>query len=141
MFTTNRPKILIGALAALLAAAPALAEQSGGEGEAEAVVDSMKTSDDVAAEGLSHGSSTSVATSLGVAPEPTDEGPTPQEAWSDSRHWRYGTDYLFPLTRGGDETGMPTWGRILASPVTVAIDAALLPFGLIAGLFGDGSGD
>jgi hypothetical protein len=53
------------------------------------------------------------------------------------RPWRYDTYYLFPLTRHMDEAEIPRGCQIPLYPFTVAIDIAQLPFGAIAGLFGD----
>ena len=53
------------------------------------------------------------------------------------RPWRYDTYYLFPLTRHMDEAEIPRGCQIPLYPFTVAIDIAQLPFGAIAGLFGE----
>jgi len=53
------------------------------------------------------------------------------------RPWRYDTYYLFPLTRHMDEAEIPRPCRIPLYPFAVAIDIVQLPFGAIAGLFGD----
>ena len=105
--------------------------------EAEPVIESMAPTEGVANEVLTEVQSTRTATELAAGSLPTDDGLTPEEAWDDEHGWRYGTDYLFPLTRGGGEAGLPTWGRIVLSPITVALDTGLLPFGALAGLFGD----
>lgn len=105
--------------------------------EAEPVIESMAPTEGIANEDLTEVQSTRTASELAAGSRPTDDGPTPEEAWDDEHGWRYGTDYLFPLTRGGGEAGLPTWGRIVLSPITVALDTGLLPFGALAGLFGD----
>ena len=105
--------------------------------EAEPVIESMVPTEGIANEDLTEVQSTRTASELAAGSRPTDDGPTPEEAWDDEHGWRYGTDYLFPLTRGGGEAGLPTWGRIVLSPITVALDTGLLPFGALAGLFGD----
>ena len=105
--------------------------------EAEPVIESMAPTEGVANEVLTEAQSTRTATELAAGSLPTDDGLTPEEAWDDEHGWRYGTDYLFPLTRGGGEAGLPTWGRIVLSPITVALDTGMLPFGALAGLFGD----
>ncbi len=51
--------------------------------------------------------------------------------------WAYGTQYIFPLTRGLEYEGVPEWGRYALLPVTVALDIVQLPAGLVGGLFGD----
>ena len=51
--------------------------------------------------------------------------------------WHYGTYYLYPLTRhlGESEISKPwSYGML---PFTVVLDTVQLPFGAIAGLFGD----
>jgi len=53
------------------------------------------------------------------------------------RPWRYDTYYLFPLTRHMDEAEIPWLCRIPLYPFAVAVDTVQLPFGAIAGLFGD----
>ncbi len=105
--------------------------------EAESVIESMAITEGVANEDLMEIQSTRTATELAAGSPPIDDGPTPEEAWDDERGWRYGIDYLFPLTRGGEEAGLPTWGRIVLSPITVVLDTAMLPFGALAGLLGD----
>ena len=159
--TASRAFILIGTIVAFCVSAPAMAQYSETQAtsetrdseiqgvedamteseaaldEAEPVIESMATTEGVADEALSGVHSTRSATELGAGSLPTDEGSTPEEAWNDQREWRYGTDYLFPLTRGGDEAGLPQWGRIVLSPITVALDLGMLPFGALAGLFGD----
>jgi hypothetical protein len=58
------------------------------------------------------------------------------EHWQDQRPWRYGTQYLFPLTRGMDDAGIHGWVRFPVGALTVLFDAAHLPIGAVAGLFG-----
>jgi hypothetical protein len=58
------------------------------------------------------------------------------EHWQDQRPWRYGTQYLFPLTRGMDDAGIHGWVRFPVGALTVVLDTAHLPFGAVAGLFG-----
>jgi hypothetical protein len=53
------------------------------------------------------------------------------------RAWRYDTYYLFPLTRHMGEAEIPLPCRIPLYPFAVAVDTVQLPFGAIAGLFGD----
>ena len=115
----------------------AMTESEAALDEAEPVIESMATTEGVANEDLMEIQSTRTATELAARSLPTDHGPTPEEAWDDQRGWGYGTDYLFPLTRGGEEAGLPTWGRIVLSPITVVLDTAMLPFGALAGLLGD----
>jgi len=159
--TASRAFVLLGAIVAFCVSAPALAQYSetpptsetqdaeiqGVEDamtesvaaldEAEPVIESTATTEGVANEALSELRSSRSATELAAGSLPSDEGPTPEEAWDTGHGWRYGTDYLFPLTRGADEAGLPPWGRIVLSPITVALDLGMLPIGALAGLFGD----
>ena len=140
--TATRSLMLLCVIAAFCVAAPAVAEDHEAPANpvieaAESIVESMETTEDVANEGLVEAEPTGMATELQVGSPASYDGMTPEAAWADSRGWRYGTDYLFPLTRGGDEAGLPTWGRIVLSPITVALDTGMLPFGAVAGLFGD----
>ena len=57
--------------------------------------------------------------------------------WREDRDWRYSTDYLFGVTRGLSEQGMPRWCAGAAWIATVPFDIANLPFAALAGLFGD----
>jgi hypothetical protein len=51
--------------------------------------------------------------------------------------WRYSTYYLYPLTRHMEESDIPKGWRIPLYPITAVLDTAQLPFGALAGLFGD----
>ena len=51
--------------------------------------------------------------------------------------WSYSTYYIYPLTRHIDESGVSGSWRYALYPFTVALDTAQLPFGALAGLFGD----
>ncbi len=159
--TASRAFILLGAIVAFCVSVPAMAqyyetsatsktgtaeiqgvddattESEAVLDEAEAVIESMAPTEGIANEDLTEAQSTRTASELAAGSLPTDDGLTPEEAWDDEHGWRYGTDYLFPLTRGGKEAGLPTWGRIVLSPITVALDTGMLPFGALAGLFGD----
>jgi hypothetical protein len=57
--------------------------------------------------------------------------------WQQRRRWRYGTQNLFPLTRGMEEAGIPKGVRWALHPFTVAFDAGNAVFGAIGGLYGD----
>lgn len=74
------------------------------------------------------------AYAVGPALAPLADDEIPIEA---REGWRYGTDYLFPLTRHIDETGLPLAGKIPLYPFTAALDLGQLAFGAVAGLFGD----
>lgn len=58
------------------------------------------------------------------------------ENWQDRRRWHYGTQYLFPLTRGMEDAGITGWVRYPVGVCTVVFDTLYLPFGAVAGLFG-----
>jgi hypothetical protein len=87
-------------------------------------------------------------------PVPSDAPPVPEDAalaaesdsftgwlarqdWRERRPWRYGTQNLFPLTRGMEDAGVPPWGRWPLYVVSVPLDVAHLPLGALAGLYGD----
>jgi hypothetical protein len=87
-------------------------------------------------------------------PVPSDAPPVPDDAalttatdpftgwlarqdWRERRPWRYGTQNLFPLTRGMEDAGVPPWGRWPLYVVSVPLDVAHLPLGALAGLYGD----
>lgn len=64
------------------------------------------------------------------------DGRSAVEAWHDTRGWRYGTDMLFPFTRGMADAGITGWARWPTAVLSVPLDLALLPTGILAGLFG-----
>ena len=70
---------------------------------------------------------------------PTDalQGVTAERDWNERRQWRYGTDRLFPLTKGLSETGMPTAARWALYPFTIALDAGNFVFSALGGLYGN----
>ena len=85
----------------------------------------------------------SLAFFLGLwsSPSLAESGPSPTNTTSSSDlpddGWRYGTYYLYPLTRhmGESEASKPwSYGML---PFTVVLDTVQLPFGALAGLFGD----
>ena len=51
--------------------------------------------------------------------------------------WRYNTYYIYPLTRHLGESGIKGAWRYTLYPFTALLDTAQLPFGALAGLFGD----
>jgi hypothetical protein len=73
---------------------------------------------------------------LATEPDPFT-GRLAREDWSERRPWRYGTQHLFPLTRGMDDAGVPSWGRWPLYLFTVPFDVAHAPLGAVAGLYGD----
>lgn len=91
--------------------------------------------------------STGLATAIAVAllsvaytaPALAEAGPSysPGPAASaslDSDKWRYSTYYLYPLTR---HMGITRGWRYAMYPLTVVFDTVQLPWGALAGLFGD----
>jgi hypothetical protein len=58
------------------------------------------------------------------------------EDWHERRHWRYGTQNFFSLTRGMDDAGIPRWAQYPLYLLTVPVDLAQSPFAAIGGLFG-----
>jgi hypothetical protein len=76
-------------------------------------------------------------TAAAIGPPGESRASTEAGDREDRREWRYDTYYLFPLTRHMDEAGIPPACRIPLYPFTVAFDLFQLPFGAIAGLFGD----
>jgi hypothetical protein len=69
---------------------------------------------------------------------PVDRDPSEEAIadWNGRRGWSYGTDYLFPLSRGMREAGIPRGARIPLYLFTVPLDVVQLPLGAIAGLYG-----
>ncbi len=94
--------------------------------------------------------STGLATAIAVAllsvaytaPALAEAGPSysPGPAAStslDSDKWSYSTYYLYPLTRHMDESEITGGWRYALYPLTVVLDTVQLPWGALAGLFGD----
>jgi hypothetical protein len=76
------------------------------------------------------------AAALPAPPYTASNGRAAINAWDDARGFRYGTDMIFALTRGMEDLGISGWGRWPMAVLTVPLDLAFLPTGLIAGLFG-----
>lgn len=57
--------------------------------------------------------------------------------WQRRRPWGYGTQQLYPLTRGMEDAGIPTWLRWPLYPFTAAFDTGNLAFSAIGALYGD----
>ena len=76
------------------------------------------------------------AAALATEPDPFT-GELAREDWCERRPWAYGTQHLFPLTRGMDDAGVPPWGRWPLYLFTVPFDVAHAPLGAVAGLYGD----
>lgn len=76
---------------------------------------------------------------LGTATPPSEPftGEVARHDWQARRPWGYGTQQLYPLTRGMADAGIPAWARWPLYPFTVAFDTGNLVFGAIGGLFGD----
>jgi hypothetical protein len=70
-------------------------------------------------------------------PPAESAGLTAVEDWQRRRPWRYGTQNLFPLTRGMAEAGIPPVARWPLYVLTVPFDTGHLFFGALGGLYGD----
>ena len=57
--------------------------------------------------------------------------------WQGRRSWGYGTQQLYPLTRGMQDAGIPTWLRWPLYPFTALLDTGNLAFSAIGALYGD----
>ena len=57
--------------------------------------------------------------------------------WQDRRSWGYGTQQLYPLTRGMQDATIPTWLRWPLYPFTALLDTGNLAFSAIGALYGD----
>lgn len=106
--------------------------------EADAITDS-ETPDayEAEAEAQLTASATGQLSSIAVAgefSEPPEQNAI--ELWDEQNQWSYGTDYLFPLTRELDDSGLPGSLQPVAMILTVPLDVVGLPLGAVAGLFG-----
>ncbi len=57
--------------------------------------------------------------------------------WQDRRSWGYGTQQIYPLTRGMQDANIPTWLRWPLYPFTALLDTGNLAFSAIGALYGD----
>ncbi len=64
-------------------------------------------------------------------------GAAAREDWQSRRSWGYGTQQLYPLTRGMEDAGIPTWLRWPLYPFTGLLDTGNLAFSAIGALYGD----
>jgi hypothetical protein len=71
------------------------------------------------------------------AAEPTEEFESAEAEWEDRRHWRYGTQHFFGLSRGMEDAGVPRLARPFLYVLTVPFDTIHLPIAALSGLFGD----
>jgi hypothetical protein len=60
-----------------------------------------------------------------------------RQDWQSRRTWGYGSQNLYPLTRGMQEAGIPRWARWPLYPFTAAFDTGNVVFSAIGGLYGD----
>jgi hypothetical protein len=83
---------------------------------------------------------TARALELPQASDPVDFSVAPAESamdhWWTQNPWHYDMESLFPLTRGLEESGLPGGAQPVAMVLTIPLDIAQAPLGLIAGLFG-----
>lgn len=120
-----RPSRLATALCAalVLAAAAAGADDTGPAPEVE-LPQAAEPAGDPAVEGV------------GDEPQPFTGIPA-REDWQSRRTWGYGTQNLYPLTRGMEDAGIPHWARWPLYPFTAVFDTGNLAFGAIGGLYGN----
>jgi hypothetical protein len=71
------------------------------------------------------------------AADPTEDFESAEAEWEDRRHWRYGTQHFFGLSRGMEDAGVPRLARPFLYVLTVPFDTVHLPIAAISGLFGD----
>lgn len=64
-------------------------------------------------------------------------GAAAREDWQDRRPWGYGTQQLYPLTRGMADAGIPAPARWPLYPLTALLDTGNLAFSAIGALYGD----
>lgn len=69
--------------------------------------------------------------------EPREPGDVAVEDWQARDSFGFGTDMIFPLTRGLGDAGVPPLARWPLYPFTVPFDLGHLAFGTVAGLWGD----
>jgi hypothetical protein len=146
MISTKLPAAALGL--ALLACLPLAAAADTAPGEP---VDTQAASAEADAQAAAEAAE---AAPMLDEPVPSDAPPVPEdpalaaeselftgvlarEDWRDRRPWRYGTQHLFPLTRGMEDAGIPPWGRWPLYLFSVPLDAAHAPLGALAGLYGD----
>jgi hypothetical protein len=60
-----------------------------------------------------------------------------RQDWQSRRSWGYGTQNLYPATRGMQDAGIPRWARWPLYPFTAVFDTGNLVFSAIGGLYGD----
>lgn len=77
------------------------------------------------------------AASAPPAADPTEDFQTAEADWQGRRHWRYGTQHFFGLSRGMEDAGVPRPARPFLYVLTVPFDIVHLPVAAISGLFGD----
>ena len=70
-------------------------------------------------------------------PEAAFTGELARADWNRRRPWGYGSQQLYPLTRGMEDAGIPPLARWPLYPFTAIFDTGNLVFGAIGGLWGD----
>jgi hypothetical protein len=58
------------------------------------------------------------------------------EDWQRQNPYGYGTDVIFPLTRGVRDADLELWAKIPVYPVAAIFDVIQLPIGALGGLWG-----
>lgn len=120
-------------LAIVTTAVGAHADASPDEGEAPLVIE---TEDAAAAPAETAPTPGANSLAASLTPHEASDGREAIDAWDDARGLRYGTGMFFPFTRGMEDAGIRGWARYPAAVVTVPLDVALLPVGLVAGFWG-----
>ncbi len=67
------------------------------------------------------------------------DGPTPTPPKTEGNDdWHYNSDYIYGMTRGlNADRDFGPGAKLTLMPLTLTLDTVLLPFGAIAGLFGE----
>jgi len=73
---------------------------------------------------------------MGDEPQPFT-GTSARQDWQQRRTWGYGSQNLYPLTRGMEDAGIPGWARWPLYPFTALFDTGNLAFSAIGGLYGN----
>ncbi len=79
----------------------------------------------------------SLALAEGNAGESAKDTSATQSSALPGDEWSYGTYYIYPLTRHMDESDIPQTCRYALYPIAAVLDTVQLPFGALAGLFGE----
>ncbi|MEW6443312.1 MAG: hypothetical protein AB1640_20440 [bacterium] len=64
------------------------------------------------------------------------QGPSLAETEREEAGWSYNTDYVFAVSRAVRDSTIAPAGKVPLFILSIPVDVALLPFSLLAGLFG-----